>query len=177
MIDYLERQGSEAALLEELKRLERSGLAGAACGGAEKETAETEMEKCPPERRERPQRLAPEAKPEAIGTEEDRAAAEQDGETERRALPLGEAVKRWERLSRAAKAEWPERLGRSGAPERGRRGDVGPSGSWGPQAGDGRGALGAAGRSGEASEALQAERLDRAFQRDSRRYDGGFFLY
>ncbi|MCF2661477.1 hypothetical protein [Pseudoflavonifractor phocaeensis] len=51
---------------------------------------------------------------------------------------------------------------------------------WGellPDAGETRRGSGEAGSTAWTDEVLQAEGLDRVFRRDSRRYDGGFFLY
>ena len=170
MTDYLEpREGEdEDALWEAVQRLERfsrkedavDGLPGEETGQAA-DPAGTEY-------------------PEQGGQEEEYRSVPLLEELE----ALDRALEGWEQLRGAAP---PASRENGEEAERGRsnfyrnlggaqRGTV-PWGELLPDAGETRRGTGGAGSAAWTDEVLQAEGLDRVFRRDSRRYDGGFFLY
>ena len=181
MIDYLEQESGQADALEEQRRRLAAALTPAAAGerggGADpsgvEETARTELDGRPWEA----------AKSELLPAEE--------AQTEEGTLPLLEETVRLERALDSARGEQAELFA---ARARGESRQAGKAGafSWGQLgAGDGRnasafldGTVPETGRTGgfsraqdPAAEREQARNLDRIFQRDSRRYDGGFSLY
>lgn len=157
MTDYLEpRQGeNEDALWEAVRRLEeRTGTAGENTFGPAGETTDLS-------RRE----------------EEPETADLERGETERLLLPLLEEMEALDRVLEGRETERETESGRGGSlmgTDQYRSGNADWEGT--PQ-----GAAEARSNGGRASvwndDPLQAERLDQVFRRDSRRYDGGFFLY
>lgn len=169
MIDYLERESGQADALEEQRRRLAAALTSAAAGerggGADpsgvEETAKSEL------------RPAEEVQT-AEGT-----------------LPLLEETVRLERALDSARGERAELFAARARWESRQAGKAGVF-SWGQlEAGSGRnasafldGMVPETGRTGAfssaqdpAAEREQARNLDRIFQRDSRRYDGGFSLY
>lgn len=217
MTDYLKEELERArALLEEVKRLERSVpgrregeavRAGAApeAGGAALTAgtapeadrtvltagAAPEADRTAPAAGTAPEtdRTVPTA--EAAENGKGFSPAEAGEETERRTLPLMEELERLERASSSRNAP-PLRTevpGRAGAEGAGARGGY-PWALPGPgRGGPLPGVAGAGSADGswngvpDRSSALAADEMrwaewaDRAFQRDSRRYDGGFYLY
>ena len=169
MTDYLEpQQGeNENALWEAVRRLEeRTGTTGKKVSGPAEETAGLSSRE-----------------------EESETTDRERGEAESLLLPLLEEMETLDRvlegretLERAQTAAGRETASEAG---RGRGGFLmgtdpyrGGSGSWVelPQGAS------EARPKGESTavwtdDPLQAERLDQVFRRDSRRYDGGFFLY
>ena len=181
MIDYLERESGQADALEEQRRRLAAALTSAAAGerggGADpsgvEETARTELDGGPWEA----------AKSEPLPAEE--------AQTAEGTLPLLEETVRLERALDSARGEQAELFAARARGESRQAGKAGAS-SWGQLgAGDGRnasafldGTVPETGRTGgfsraqdPAAEREQARNLDRIFQRDSRRYDGGFSLY
>ena len=180
MIDYLEQESGQADALEEQRRRLAAALTSAAalsCGGADLsgvgEKARTESDGGPWKA----------AKSELLPAEEVQTA---EG-----TLPLLEETVRLERALDSARGERAELFA---ARARGESRQAGKAGafSWGQlEAGSGRnasafldGTVPETGRTGAfssaqdpAAEREQARNLDRIFQRDSRRYDGGFSLY
>ena len=181
MIDYLEQESGQADVLEEQRRRLAAALTSAAAGerggGADpsgvEETARTELDGGPWEA----------AKSELLPAEE--------GQTAEETLPLLEETARLDRVLDSAQGERADLLA---AKARGESWQAGRAGvfSWGQlEAGSGRnasafldGTVPETGRTGgfsraqdPAAEREQARNLDRIFQRDSRRYDGGFSLY
>lgn len=181
MIDYLEQESGQADALEEQRRRLAAALTSAAAGerggGADLsgvgETARTESDGGPWET----------AKSELLPAEE--------AQTAEGTLPLLEETVRLERALDSARGERAELFA---ARARGESRQAGKAGafSWGqPGVGNGRnapafwdGTIPETGRTeafargqDPAAEREQARNLDRIFQRDSRRYDGGFFLY
>ena len=181
MIDYLEQESGQADALEEQRRRLAAALTSAAAGerggGADLsgvgETARTESDGGPWEA----------AKSELLPAEE--------AQTAEGTLPLLEETVRLERALDSARGERAELFA---ARARGESRQAGRAGglTWGqPGVGNGRnapafwdGTIPETGRTGAfargqdpAAEREQARNLDRIFQRDSRRYDGGFFLY
>lgn len=190
MTDYLEEELERArALLEEVRRLERS-VPGRAV--AEKDAEDPRRDGEAPE-----MAGASEKERDAgsgaggPGQAERGAAAGAGAETERRSLPILEELNR---LERAASAWNVLRTERRGSGEAGtERGGVRGGYPW-ALSGPGRDGLLSGGAGGESrdwgwngvpargtapavDEARWAEWADRAFRRDSRRYDGGFYLY
>lgn len=181
MIDYLERESGQADALEEQRRRLAAALTSAAAGersgGADpsgvEETARTESDGGPWET----------AKSELLPAEE--------AQTAEGTLSLLEETARLDRAMNSAQGERAELFA---ARARGESRQAGKAGafSWGQfEAGSGRnasafldGTVPETGRTGAfssaqdpAAEREQARNLDRIFQRDSRRYDGGFSLY
>ena len=180
MIDYLEQESGQADALEEQRRRLAAALTSAAAGesgGADLsgvgETARTESDGGPWKA----------AKSELLPAEE--------AQTAEGTLPLLEETVRLERALDSARGERAELFA---ARARGESRQAGKAGvfSWGQlEAGSGRnasafldGTVPETGRTGAfssdqdpAAEREQARNLDRIFQRDSRRYDGGFSLY
>ena len=181
MIDYLERESGQADALEEQRRRLAAALTSAAAGerggGADpsgvEETARTESDGGPWKAAKSELRPAEEVQT-AEGT-----------------LPLLEETARLDRAMNSAQVERAELFA---ARARGESRQAGKAGvfSWGQlEAGSGRnasafldGTVPETGRTGAfssaqdpAAEREQARNLDRIFQRDSRRYDGGFSLY
>lgn len=190
MTDYLEEELERArALLEEVRRLERS-VPGRAV--AEKDAEDPRRDGEAPE-----MAGASEKERDAgsgaggPGQAERGAAAEAGAETERRSLPILEELNR---LERAASAWNVLRTERRGPGEAGtERGGVRGGYPWalpGPErdgplsggaGGEGRdwnwNGVPVRGAAPAVDETRWAEWADRAFRRDSRRYDGGFYLY
>lgn len=181
MIDYLERESGQADALEEQRRRLAAALTSAAAagesGGADLsgvgETARTESDGGPWKA----------AKSELLPAEE--------AQTAEGTLPLLEETERLDRVLNSVQVERAELFA---ARARGESRQAGKAGafSWGQlEAGSGRnasafldGTVPETGRTGAfsrtqdpAAEREQARNLDRIFQRDSRRYDGGFSLY
>ena len=181
MIDYLERESGQADALEEQRRRLAAALTSAAAGeggcGADLsgvgEKARTESD----------------GGPWAAAKSELRPAVE--AQTAEGTLPLLEETARLDRAMNSAQVERAELFA---ARARGESRQAGKAGafSWGQlEAGSGRnasafldGTVPETGRTGAfssaqdpAAEREQARNLDRIFQRDSRRYDGGFSLY
>ena len=180
MIDYLEQESGQADALEEQRRRLAAALTSAAAGehgGADlsgvEEKARTESDGGPWKAAKSELRPAEEVQT-AEGT-----------------LPLLEETARLERALDSARGERAELFA---ARARGESRQAGKAGafSWGQlEAGSGKnasafldGTVPATSRTGAfsraqdpAAEREQARNLDRIFQRDSRRYDGGFSLY
>lgn len=182
MIDYLEQESGQADALEEQRRRLAAALtsvaaAGEGGGGADpsgvEEKARTESDGGPWKAAKSELRPAEEVQT-AEGT-----------------LPLLEETVRLERALDSARGERAELFA---ARARGESRQAGKAGafSWGQlEAGSGRnasafldGTVPETSRTGAfssaqdpAAEREQARNLDRIFQRDSRRYDGGFSLY
>lgn len=181
MIDYLEQESGQADALEEQRRRLAVALTSAAAagesGGADLsgvgETARTESDGGPWKA----------AKSELLPAEE--------AQTAEGTLPLLEETERLDRVLNSVQVERAELFA---ARARGESRQAGKTGvfSWGQlEAGSGRnasafldGTVPETGRTGAfssaqdpAAEREQARNLDRIFQRDSRRYDGGFSLY
>ncbi|USF27615.1 hypothetical protein N510_002571 [Firmicutes bacterium ASF500] len=190
MTDYLEEELERArALLEEVRKMERS-VPGRA--GAEAETEAPRRDGVAPEMAgalEKGRDAGSGA--EGLGQAERGAPAGAETETERRSPPLLEEIARLERAAFTWNALRRERRGPS---ETGtERGGVRGGYPW-ALSGPGRDGLLSGGAGGESrdwgwngvpargaapavDEARWAEWADRAFRRDSRRYDGGFYLY
>ena len=181
MIDYLEQESGQADALEEQRRRLDAALTSATAGESGGGSEQDELE--------RTARMAPDggtgetAKCESFPAEE--------GQTVGDTLPLLEETARLDRALDSAQGERAELLAARAKGERWQAGRAGAFG-WGQMGpGDGRNApafldgttpeTGRAGgfsqRQDLAAEREQARVLDRIFQRDSRRYDGGFFLY
>lgn len=181
MIDYLEQESGQADALEEQRRRLAAALTSAAAagesGGPEQGTSE------------RTARMALEGGPGETAESEPLPAEE--GQTAEETLPLLEETARLDRVLDSAQGERADLLA---AKARGESWQAGRAGglTWGqPGVGNGRnapafwdGTIPETGRTGAfargqdpAAEREQARNLDRIFQRDSRRYDGGFFLY
>ena len=172
MIDYLEQESGQADALEEQRRRLAAALTSAAAAGesggvagpsgAEK-MARSDLDGGPGKT----------AESEPLPAEEDQTAEE--------TLPLLEETARLDRVLDSAQGERADLLAAKARGE-----------TWGqPGVGNGRnapafwdGTIPETGRTeafargqDPAAEREQARNLDRIFQRDSRRYDGGFFLY
>ena len=180
MIDYLEQESGQADALEEQRRRLDAALTSAAAGErVELEQGEAEHVAWMALDGD----LGETVKSESLLAEEGQAAAE--------TLPLLEETARLDRALDSAQGERAELLAARARGENWQAGSAGAFGwgQMGPE--DGRNApafldgtapeLGRAGafsqRQDPAAEREQARVLDRIFQRDSRRYDGGFFLY
>ena len=181
MIDYLEQESGQADALEEQRRRLAAALTSAAAGerggGADpsgvEETARTELDGGPWEA----------AKSELLPAEEAQTAAG--------TLPLLEETVRLERALDSARGERAELFAARARGESRQAGKAGAFSRGQLGAGNGRnipafldGTVPETGRTGgfsraqdPAAEREQARNLDRIFQRDSRRYDGGFSLY
>jgi hypothetical protein len=112
-------------------------------------------------------------------------------------LPLWQAVRSMEAAENAflaarnqrseeeAEYSWTERPALTRTGESGRRSLLGfpalesreTAGNWAERTEMSAGESYAMGRSDRGEDVVRAERVDQAFRRDSRRYDGGFFLY
>ena len=180
MIDYLEQRSGQADALEEQRRRLAAALTSAAAG----ERVELEQGEA-----ERVARMALDggtgetAKRESLPAEEGQKAEE--------TLPLLEETVRLDRAMDSAQGERADLLAARARGESWQAGRTGGFG-WGQLgAGNGQntpafldGTVLETGRAGAfsqrqdpAAEREQARSMDRIFQRDSRRYDGGFFLY
>lgn len=181
MIDYLEQESGQADALEEQRRRLATALASAAAGESNgvKEQGTSE-------------RTARMALDDGTGkTAKRELLPAEEGQTAEETLPLLEETVRLDRALDSAQGERADLLA---ARARGESWQAGRAGAfrWGQaEVGNGRnapafldgtvsetGRTGAFGRGQDpAAEREQARSLDRIFQRDSRRYDGGFFLY
>lgn len=198
MTDYLERveMGTTDALLEQTRRLEQA-LTGLGTWGekeAEKRSFEAsflEHKKSSPEFSTFPVKTVEKKTDGRTKSEENTPeTGELKGKTPQKNLPLMEELIRLERAAaRAGGAVGTENrtLGFQGAGAPGRRRPGSPGGSPGFR-GRGNSALPEPGETGAnftagfgslqaGVELSLAEQADRAFRRDSRRYDGGFYLY
>ena len=182
MIDYLEQESGQADALEEQRRRLAAALTSAAAAGESGGVAG-------PSGAEKMARSDLDGGPGKTAESEPLPAEE--GQTAEETLPLLEETVRLERALDSARGERAELFA---ARARGESRQAGKAGvfSWGQfEAGSGRnasafldGTVPETSRTGAfssaqdpAAEREQARNLDRIFQRDSRRYDGGFSLY
>lgn len=181
MIDYLEQESGQADALEEQRRRLTAALSSAAAGeqvgGSEQDGSE---------------RMARMALDGGTGeTAKSTLLPAEETQTAEETLPLLEETARLDRALDSAQGERSDLLA---ARARGESWQTGRTGAFRWEqlgAGNGRtapafldGAVPETGQTGAfsqrqdpAAEREQARMLDRIFQRDSRRYDGGFFLY
>ena len=181
-IDYLEQESGQADALEEQRRRLAAALTSAAAAGESGGVAG-------PSGAEKMARSDLDGGPGKTAESEPLPAEE--GQTAEETLPLLEETARLDRVLDSAQGERADLLA---AKARGESWQAGRAGglTWGqPGVGNGRnapafwdGTIPETGRTGAfargqdpAAEREQARNLDRIFQRDSRRYDGGFFLY
>lgn len=198
MTDYLERveMGTTDALLEQTRRLEQA-LSGLGTWG-EKEEEKRSFEASLLEHKKPSAEFSTfpvktvEKKTDGRAESEENTpeTGEVKGKTPQKNLPLMEELIRLDRAAaRAGGAIGTENrtLTSQGAGEPGRRRPRSPGGSPGFR-GRGNSALPEPGETGAnftagfgslqaGGELSLAEQADRAFRRDSRRYDGGFYLY
>ena len=182
MIDYLEQESGQADALEEQRRRLAAALTSAAAAGESGGVAG-------PSGAEKMARSDLDGGPGKMAESEPLPAEE--GQTAEETLPLLEETARLDRVLDSAQGERADLLA---AKARGESWQAGRAGglTWGqPGVGNGRnapafwdGTIPETGRTeafargqDPAAEREQARNLDRIFQRDSRRYDGGFFLY